>query len=628
MARRRILSTSNRGGQRAASGYCNRRFPGSTSRGGTLFAAGYNRRVLRILTAALALAAALPAQTNFFPLKDIRPGMHGVGKTVFAGNRIDEFQVEILGVLDNIGPKQSLILGRLSGGGLEHIGVMQGMSGSPVYIDGKLIGAVAMAFPYAKDPIAGIRPIEEMVAHAAPAPSQRPTVALADRDLLHLFPRPLPAISSDARLVDIATPVSFGGFSRETLEAFAPQLRALGLEPRQGATGAGNLGQKLGNPADLKPGSMISVELMAGDMSVGADGTLTYIDGNRVYAFGHRFLSVGQTALPFARSEVVALLPALNTSFKLSSAKEWMGVINRDCDTSVSGELGKLPPLTPLAVSVLRNGRPIDSYHMQMVDDPLLSPLLIQMAVSSAIDATERSVGPSSIRVSGQIEFRNAPAPLKISNFYAMDSNTAQQASTSAAVPAAFAMQSGFDALALKRVDLEIAVYDTKREFKIDGVTASPRTARPGDTIHLNISLVGENGAESVRQLDYRVPIGAEPGPLFFTIADATSTNLADYQQTLAATMRGPEQVLQLLNGLHGNNKAYVRVWRQNPAYQIEGADLPDPPPSVAMILGRSQSNLGGVSQGRNSKIAQMEIDGGDAAITGSKTIQVEIKNE
>jgi hypothetical protein len=485
-----------------------------------------------------------------------------------------------------------------------------------------------MAFPYAKDPIAGIRPIEDMVAHAAPALAPRPVVALGDRDLLRLFQRPQPAMTGEARLVDIATPVSFGGFSRETLEAFAPQLRALGLEPRQGVSGGGKLAPGLGNPANLQPGSMISVELMAGDMSVGADGTITHIDGNRVYAFGHRFLAVGDTALPFARSEVVALLPALNTSFKLSSAKEWMGVINQDRDTAVSGELGRLPTMTPLSVAVTRNGRPVESYQMQMVNDPLLSPLLIQMAVSSAIDATERAVGPSSIRVSGQIEFRNAPAPLKIANYYAMDTNTAQQASTAAAVPAAFAMQSGFDALALKRVDLEVAVYDGKREFKIDGVTASPRTAQPGDTIRLNVTLVGEHGAETVREVDYRVPVGAEPGPLFFTVADASSTNIADYQQTLAATMRGPEQVLGLLNGLHANNKAYVRVWRQNPAYQVEGADLPDPPPSVAMILGRSQTNLAGVSQARNSKVAQLEIDCGEAAVTGSKTIQVGIKNE
>src|SRR5205823_1875464 len=141
----------------------------------------------------------------------------------------DEFQVEILGVLDNIGPKESIILARLSGGPLEHTGVMQGMSGSPVYIDGKLVGAVALAFPFAKDPIAGIRPIADMVRVApslAGAAGKHSLVALADKDLTHLLPKPATASAAagQERMVDIATPLSFGGFTRATLDAFAPQL--------------------------------------------------------------------------------------------------------------------------------------------------------------------------------------------------------------------------------------------------------------------------------------------------------------------------------------------------------------------------------------------------------------------
>src|SRR3954469_13804291 len=157
----------------------------------------YNKDVLRfVVPAVLALAAALSAQTAstpLFPLKDVRAGMRGTGRTVFTGNRIDEFQVEVLGVLENFGPKESLILARLSGGPLEHTGVMQGMSGSPVYIDGKLAGAIAMAFPFSKDPIAGIRPIEEMIRGtntATASVSNRPLVALADRDLTRQLPRP------------------------------------------------------------------------------------------------------------------------------------------------------------------------------------------------------------------------------------------------------------------------------------------------------------------------------------------------------------------------------------------------------------------------------------------------------
>ena len=588
-----------------------------------------------VVPAALALATVLSAQTALFPLKDLKAGMHGTGRTVFNGNKIEDFQVEILGVLDNIGPKESLILARLSGGPLEHTGVMQGMSGSPVYIDGKLVGAVAMAFPFAKDPIAGIRPIEAMLRTStaatppSPAPAasgQRAALALNERDLTRRIPRIEPVLGGEARMIDIATPVSFGGFSRATLDAFAPQLRAVGLEPRQGVTSGGKIEPAMGNPADLKPGAMISVQLMAGDLSVGADGTVTLIDANRVYAFGHRFLDIGSTALPFARAEVLTLLANTNTSFKISTAKEWMGTIYQDRNTAVAGELGKRPAMVPVSVSLARAGKAVESYQMQMVNDALLSPLLLQMAVFSAIDATERTVGAGSIRVTGQIEFQNGAAPLRINNIYAADNGSPMMASLSAAIPVAFVMQGGFESLLLKNVSIHLEAFDQKKQLTIDGISTSRREVRAGEKLQLNVSLSGDNGAEAVRRVEYQVPIGAEPGMLYFTVADANTANIADFRQVLTATARTPGQLLATVNNLHPNTKAYVRVWRADPAFQLEGADLPDPPASVSLILAGSQSSSAGITQTRNSKIAEMEIDIGDMAVTGSKTVQVEVK--
>ena len=563
--------------------------------------------------------------------------MRGTGRTVFNGNKIEDFQVEILGVLDNIGPKESLILARLSGGPLEHTGVMQGMSGSPVYIDGKLVGAVAMAFPFAKDPIAGIRPIEAMLRTptaatpplpnpTTPAAGQHAALALNEHDLTRRIPRPEPALGGEARMIDIATPVSFGGFSRATLDAFAPQLRALGLEPRQGVTSGGKIESGMGNPADLKPGSMISVQLMAGDLSVGADGTVTHIDGNRIYAFGHRFLDIGSTALPFARAEVLTLLANTNTSFKISTAKEWMGTIYQDRNTAVAGEMGTRPATVPVSVNVSRGGHAVESYQMQMVNDALLSPLLLQMAAFSAIDATERTVGAGSVRVTGQVEFQNGTAPLRINNMYAADNGSPMLASLSAAVPVAFVMQGGFESLLLKKVSLQLEAFDQKKQLTIDGVTTSRRDVRAGESVLLNVSLTGENGAETLRRVEYQVPIGFEPGMLYFTVADAGTANLADFRQVLNAAARTPSQLVSIVNNLHSNTKAYVRVWRADPAYQLEGADLPDPPASVSLILAGSQASSAGITQTRNSKIAEMEIDIGDMAVTGSKTVQVEVK--
>jgi hypothetical protein len=428
-------------------------------------------------------------------------------------------------------------------------------------------------------------------------------------------------------MVDIATPLSFGGFTRATLDAFAPQLRPLGLEPRQSVTAGARIEPGMGNPADLKPGSMISVQLVAGDFSVAADGTVTHIDGNRVYAFGHRFLDIGATALPFARSDVVAVIPNINTAFKLSTAREWMGAIYQDRNTAVAGELGKRVPLVPVTIDVSRAGKPVQSYQIQMVNDALLSPLLVQMAVYSTIDATERTVGASTLRLTGELEFLNAPAPVRLDNMFAAENGSAMQASLSAAIPVAYIMQSSFSqALQLKRAAIHIEAFDRKKQLNIETLTASKREARAGDKLTLHVIFAGENGAEVVRRIPYDIPIGAEPGTIFFTVADANTANITDFRQVLTATPRTAGQLVATVNNLHPNTKAYVRVWRADPAFQLEGADLPDPPPSVSMILGGSQSTLAGVLQVRNSKIADMEIDGGDMVISGVKTVQVEIK--
>ena len=573
-----------------------------------------------------ALTAAASAQTALLPLKSVKAGMHGIGKTVFSGNNIEEFQVEILGVLENIGPKQSLILARLSGGPLAKTGVLQGMSGSPVYIDGKLAGAVAMAFPFSTEPIAGIRPIEEMLRvgslPAPGAPAHRAALSPADTELSRLFPQREEVLSGEARMIDIATPVSFGGFTRAAIERFAPQLHALGLEPRQGVSGGGRVSPRMGGRAALRPGSMISVQLMSGDMSIGADGTVTAIEGDMVYAFGHRFLAVGPTGLPFARSEVMTLLPNLNSSFKISSPKELMGVIRQDRNTAIAGELGKRAELAPVNITMARAGRKIDGYQMEIVNDRYLTPFLMQMALYSAIDSTERTLGAASYSVRGQIEFQGAVAPLKLNNVFAGDANTALQVSLSAAIPLAYVLQSGFHALDVKRVDLQIDSFDEKKQMQIDQVSVSPREVRPGGKVEVTAVLAGENGAELTRKVIYTVPVGAQSGPLYFTVADGMSTNLAEYRQIAGGTPKSPEQLVSAVNKMRTNNKAYVRVWRAEPDFQMDSDDLPDPPPSAALILATAPSAL----QTRNSKVTELEITAGDIVISGSKTVQVDVK--
>ena len=577
----------------------------------------FNCRIILYFTTAVCLAAADPA---FFPLKDLRPGMHATGRTVFAGDKVEDFQVEILGVLENSGPKQSIILARLSGGPLEKTGVMQGMSGSPVYIDGRLVGAVAMAFPFSKEPIAGIRPIEEMVTEQSGGDGKaRAGFSLSGGNLIASFPK---RDLFDSKLIDIATPVSFSGFSAGTLEHFAPQLRSLGLEPRQGVSGGASTAAK---PASgpLQPGSMISVQLASGDLSIGADGTVTHIDGNRIWAFGHRFLSVGRTELPFARASVITLLANLSSSFKISSSGEWLGAITSDHNTAVAGELGRRPRMVPLSIAVNSGGR-TSTYRMEIVNDRLLSPLLMQMAMYSALDSTERTLGPSSIALHGTVEFENGPEPVRFDNIYAGDFNTPLLASLATAMPVAYALQNNLDSLSLKRINLVIDSFPQKKQMQIDRVWASKRTVRPGEQVEVTALLSGENGTELTKKLTYTVPIGAPLGLLYFTVADGSTTNSAEARQFSVTQPRPAVEIVSFLNGLRGNRKGYLRVWRADPAYQIDGHDMPDPPPSVSMILARSQAVPATVS--RPSTVAEMEFSAGEVVISGSKTIQVEVK--
>ena len=544
---------------------------------------------------------------------------------MFSGNKIEEFQVEILGVLENLGPRQSVILARLSGGPLEKTGVMQGMSGSPVYINGRLVGAVALAFNFAKEPIAGIRPIEEMLAISGSQGAKAPAEPRAARRDIPLSASLAGAHTPDATLVEIATPVSFSGFTSGTLERFAPELQKLGLEPRQGISSGGALPSKMGNPGQLRPGDMISVDLLSGDLTIGAEGTVTEVQGKRIYAFGHRFMSVGETELPFARAEVLALLPNLSASFKISTAREWMGTITQDRSTSIYGELGRKAETVPVSLTVKDGHRAPIGYHMQLVNDRVLSPFILQMAVYSAIDATERTLGLASYSLRGAIEFQHGVQPLKLDNSYSGDFNVPLQASSGVSSPLAYLMAAGFDALKVKTITLEIEASERKRTLQIDQATASPKEVHAGQPLELAVTLTGENGVEMVKTLRYMVPVGAPAGTLNFTVSDATSSNLLDYQQLAATAPKSPTQLVSFLNSLRPNTSAYVRVWRTDPAFQVQGQDLPDPPPSVGLILNKAQAAQG-IWFPRGSKIDELQIQTGNVVVTGSKTVSVDVK--
>jgi hypothetical protein len=612
------------------------------------FARYTNRRLLSRLALPpfllLLLAHAAQAQ-DFFPLRNVRPGLHGVGRTVFQGNRVEEFQVEILGVLENLTPKQSIVLARLSGGPLAQTGVMQGMSGSPVYIDGKLLGAIALGFPYSKEPIAGIQPIEPMIADAnvAVPPASRSVETFAEnhREEYSMLQRgrrsilptaePISVPSPLGNLSEILTPLSVSGFTAATMRAFAPEFRRLGLEPQQGVSSGTPQSQQYSRT--VAPGSMISVCMLSGDMNISADGTVTYVNGNRIYAFGHRLLDTGSTELPFARSEVIAIVPTLNSSFKVSAPRQWVGTILSDRATAISGEVGRAAHTVPLSVSVRSGSTASHDYHFRVINSRLLTPVITQTALFSVVDATERTLGAGTIRLTGRVQFENNFPDLVIRDTFVSDNGVAQQVSSDAVVALGFVLGGGFSRLHLQNMSFELETSETKRQLRLAQAWTSAHEVRPGDSVEISALLQGENGMEVTKTTTFRVPSGASDGPLNFTVSDGNTLNFPEFAGLSQSTLQSPAQLIQVINRFRDSESLYVRIWRQEPSFSIGGAlpggELTDPPPSVALILADPSSSAtsnAALTVTRGSEIKEISIPLPGYVVTGAKTVQVEVK--
>lgn len=614
------------------------------------------RAILKIIfEAVLVLLAGYPSamllaiDTPVFPLAEIRPGMKGVGKTVFDGANVTEFQVEILGVLRNIAPRQSIILARVSGGPLEKTGVLAGMSGSPVYIDGRLVGAVALAFQFSKEPIAGITPIEQMVeSFAEEADSPQPDtqrqawrfepeagsseprlVALGLPDLLP----PAANLSSrvfwggtEAALVRVETPLVLSGFTPEAVEHFQPQLRALGLVPMQGG-GSATDDQTMGDPSRLQPGSMISVQLIRGDLGLSADGTVTLVEGDRIFAFGHRFLSAGPTQIPFAESAVIANIPGYASSFKVSTPGRLLGVIGQDRGSGISGLLGRRARMVPVDLEIASSQRRPRSYHFEAVNDRFLLPFLVNMAVFSSLGATERMVGESTLQVEQTISLNGLPE-VKVENFISGSANAPALAAQSAVAPLTYLMQSELGPVDIQGIRLRIQSTDRRLTQELERVWSDRREVKPGESLELTALLRGQDGAETLQKVTVEIPPSLAPGPVTIAVADGTAIDRMEAGRAGRSFLpKNGQQLVRAINKLRRNNRLYVRLSRLEPGFVIQGESFPSPPPSVARTLSADPSVSANISPTFLSTVADYEMDPLPSLVTGYKTITVTVKD-
>jgi hypothetical protein len=327
------------------------------------------------------------------------------------------------------------------------------------------------------------------------------------------------------------------------------------------------------------------------------------------------------------------LLPTLTTSFKLCVPREWAGTIVSDRATAIAGLAGRKAKTIPLTISVKAANSGMHDYHFQVVNDQLLTPFVTQTAIFSAIDATERTLGAGTLQLHGLVEFDNNLPPLVVQDIFVSDSGLAQQVSTDAVVTLGFVLGAEFSDLHIKQMVYDLRPADTKRQVRIAQVWASKHVVKPGETIDLTALLEGDNGIELTRSASYQVPIGAPLGPLNVTVSDANGLNAPDFAGLAQSSLHSPAQLIQVINQFRGSEAAYIRLWRQEPSFTISGplpgGDISDPPPSVMLVLA-DPSNSATTSQAqtltRGSQVAEIKLPVDGFVVTGSRTIQVEVK--
>ena len=604
--------------------------------------------ILAVLTV-VALASDSSSNPNLMPLDQVRAGMKGYGMSVFQGSKPERFEVEVLGTLEGVpNPKQSLVIARLSGALVDRTGVFAGMSGSPVYIDGKLVGAVAYAFPFAKEAIAGITPIKYMIdifeqgQREEPRSSQhisfKTLIGQSASTSFDSLPA-LPSAQIGARaatggelapyvgqtIVPIATPVTFSGIPQNVVDTFAGDLRKIGIQPIAGVGGGSSLGPMVpSNENTLAPGSSVSVQLVRGDFMIDAAGTVTHRDGDRIYAFGHPFLSSGTTSWPMAESSIVTVVPNLNNSFKLSAAGNLVGSINQDRATGVYGQLGEKPLMVPVRLTVHTSRNKTETYNFEIVSDAFLTPLLTKITMFSAIAATERQIGNQTLKLSGSIAIKGQ-SDIRLDNSFTSPNGAALFAVNAVAQPLAVLLSSGFNALDLRGIDVDVTSTDTRSSGSLNRLWIDKTEVRRGESIEMQAFARNDNGSEFVERIPLIIPADAPIGPLVITVGDGASLNQSDRTQPSADfTPRDLGQLVRAINKLKRNNRLYVRVMRTGTGAIVNNEEMPVLPPSMLATLGSSRTS-GGYTPLSVATLAEHELPPSQFIINGQQSITINV---
>jgi hypothetical protein len=522
---------------------------------------------------------------EIMPLDQIKHGMKGYALTVVRGTEPIRFDVEIIDVLRNVSPKRSMILAKFSGDDINKTGIAQGMSGSPVYINGKLIGALAYTWGFLKEPIGGIQPIEQMlsVMEREDTGKKEPFefIPLDDKLAKELKIETEKKQSFNrTEIKPIATPLMISGFTPEVFSFFKEKFEKLGFSVIQGS---GNGQAKSSGGSELNPGDAVGINMVSGDANIAAIGTVSYKENDRVLIFGHPFMERGFTQMPMSKAFVHYVLPSLQISWKFASSSDIIGTVYNDRDTAVAGAIGKAPYTLPVTVNWNSKGKKT-VYQYQMTPDPLFFPNLFAGILMSTVFAQDAKQSEGSIALKFNLKVRNKATgelhQIRLEDFFiGTDKMAMYQAMFRMIFPIQYLIYNWFDDIQLEDIEVDLNKKSHYQVAAIDKAVILNDEVRPGDTLRLRLFLRLYRGGYIDKMIEFPVPPNLNTDILYVNISSAKIENLTSmYRYTPKFTPKSFAQLLDILRMNASFNDLSVWVDIPQTSVVVDGFFLPNLP--------------------------------------------------
>jgi len=569
----------------------------------------------------------------------LRPGQPAVVRTVFRGDSIESFDAEIVGVLRGGKSEGDLILARATSDRVIRSGVAAGMSGSPVFVGGKLIGALSSGWSFSRDPLFGVTPIGEMMrvldlpetrnpgASAGPTGVEAPGLSTGvsfqnfrwpgdDDDALLTPDEGEPDASTG--LASLPLPLSGGGLHPLAREIFAPEFRARGFQLTPGGRAA-----ERATPATLTAGSAVAVDVLRGDLQLSAIGTVTWTDGQRVLIFGHPFFQSGEVNLPLSTAEIVTIVASDQSSFKLGVTGQPVGVATQDRRAAVSGRIGGVPHLLPLRVAVQAQGRKSQTFAFETVEDRSLAPMLVTTAAINSLLETGGTGSNQTLRWTLALH-RKGSEPLVLRDVVTGDA-PAQDLAAAIASPLRFLYNNPFGRLELDSLSVDVSAEPGRDQWTLRSARVLDATVRPGGTVRVQADIERWRGARESRVITMHVPEELPDGRYVLMVGGGAE--VSRYEATKLPGRYRPaslDEAWTRLGALRSSDALHAALFARAPELTSDGRDYPELPLSALGLMSGGQTAGDRARRGDLAVVDEQKLPMG-AAVRGELLLQVTV---